>query len=369
MTAHTSAIVVRGWPGQPPPAELIRLAAEGKRPRTPYVELARALDADVIDNDFMTRAGHRASRAAARRVGIVEGQVLEAFLRRRRYRHIVAFADRIGLELALLFKLARSRRDLVLVSNWLMGASKRAFFERAHVQSHLGTIVGFGSVQLGLAADRYGFAPEQLHLALQPVDERFWQPTADGAAQEDLICSVGCISGFRDYRTLVAATRDLPVRVQLAVGSLILSAGHKRERAQLFQAAIPPEDLPANIDYKFDLSAPDLRDLYGRSRFVVMPLEEVDFDAGVTSITEAMAMGKAVIVTRNKGQVDVIRDGIDGLYVPPHDAGALREAIRHLLDSPAEATRMGEAGREAVLRRHTLDGYVEHVSNIVRASS
>ena len=46
------------------------------------------------------------------------------FLRRRRYRRIVAFADRIGLELALLFKLTRSRRDLVLVSNWLMRARK-----------------------------------------------------------------------------------------------------------------------------------------------------------------------------------------------------------------------------------------------------
>jgi glycosyltransferase involved in cell wall biosynthesis len=367
MTTEKSAIVVRGWQGQPTPAELAARAEKGDLPRTPYVELARVLDADVIDNEFLAREAHRLSRRVGRTFGVVEGQVLEAFLRRERYRHIVAFADRIGLELAMLLKLTRSRRDLVLISNWLMGESKRAFFDRGRVQSHLGTIIGFGSVQLDLTAQRYGFPRERMHLALQPVDERFWQP-ADEPAEPDLICSVGCVSGFRDYRTLIAAARDLPVRVELAVGSLILSASHRRERAQLFQTTIPPDELPENVEYKLDLPLLELRDLYARSRFVVMPLEDVDFDAGVTSITEAMAMGKAVIVTRNRGQVDVIRDGVEGIYVPPRDPRALREAIQHLLDSPEEAARMGAAGRDAVLQRHTLDGYVERVSELVRAS-
>jgi glycosyltransferase involved in cell wall biosynthesis len=50
------------------------------------------------------------------------------------------------------------------------------------------------------------------------------------------------------------------------------------------------------------LSQLGLRDLYSQSRFVVVPLHEVDFDAGVTTLTEAMAMGKAVIVTRTRGR-------------------------------------------------------------------
>ena len=38
-----------------------------------------------------------------------------------------------------------------------------------------------------------------------------------------------------------------------------------------------------------------------------------------------------------------------GLLVPPKDAAALGEAIRHLLERPDEARRMGEAGlRRAV---------------------
>lgn len=360
-TPRPNALIVRGWEGQPSVSELKAEAASGERPRTPYVELAKALDADVIDMEFLTRRGRMISRVVARGAGVVEGQVLETFFRRRRYRNIVAFADRIGLELALLLKLARSRRDLVLISNWLTGASKRVFFERAHVQSHLNTIVGYGSVQLALAAERYGFEPDQLHVVLQSVDELFWQPM--GGDVDDLICSVGWES--RDYSTLIAATRNLDVRIKLAVGSLILSSDHKHERARTFRSVMPPDALPANVGYEFDLPPIALRALYARSRFVVMPLADVDFDAGVTSITEAMAMGKAVIATKTRGQVDVLREGVEGLYVPPRDPGALREAIEYLLAHPAEAERMGEAGRAAVLERHRLDDWTQTIARIV----
>jgi glycosyltransferase involved in cell wall biosynthesis len=371
-TTHTeprlsSAIVVRGWPGQLSPSELDRLADRGARPRTPYVELARALGAEVIDASYLEQRGAAISRAVGRRLDTVEGQVIEAFIHRRRYQYIVAWADRVGLELALLFKLARSRRDLVVVSNWLTGPSKRVFLDRLHVQPYLGTIIGYGSVQLELAAQHHAIPREKMHLALQPVDERFWSPGA--SPESDMICSVGCISGFRDYSTLVEAVRELPVTVELAVGSLILSEADSRRRAGLFRSAIPTDELPENVQYQFDVPPTGLRELYVRSRFVVMPLEEVDFDAGVTSITEAMAMGKAVVVTRNKGQVDVIRDGVEGLYVPAHDARALREAIVYLLEHPEEAERMGAAGRDAVLRRHRLDDYVGRVADIVRGST
>jgi glycosyltransferase involved in cell wall biosynthesis len=354
---------VRGWPGQSPVDELRKQAAEGTRPRSLYVELARGLDAEVIDFDFLAGHGHAASRAVARVAGTVEGEVVEAFIRRHRYGHIVAWADRIGLELALLLKLARSRRDLVLVSSRLMSRSKRPYLEHLHVQTHIRSIISYSSVQLDLAAERYGLPTDCLHFELQPVDEHFWSPME--VEPEDVICSVGCVSGLRDYQTLVEAVRGLPVRVELAVGSLVASSKHQRQRAELIQEALPPNTLPENVSYQLELPFLALRELYARSRFLVMPLVDVDFDAGVTAITEAMAMGKAVVVTRTKGQVDVIHDGVEGIYVPPRDPRALREVISHLLENPVEAERMGAAGRAAVLERHTLDDYVARLARLV----
>jgi glycosyltransferase involved in cell wall biosynthesis len=369
MTAPAlpNALLVRGLTGQPPPEELERLAAAGERPRAIYVEVARALDAEIIDLNFVERRGGRLARLVARRIGIIEGQVLTAFARRAHYRKIVAFADRLGLELALLCKLARSRDDLALVSSRLVTRSKRPYLKTLRVQTQIETIISYSSVQLDLAAEQYGLRRDELHLVLQPVDERFWEPTAD--EPENLISAVGCISGLRDYPTLLEAVRGLDVSVELAVGSFIVSPKHNRGRRRLFETNVPAETVPPNVTYRFDLPYRELRSLYARSKFVVLPLYDVDFDAGVTSITEAMAMGKAVIATRARGQVDVLHDGIEGLYVPPGDPAALRTAIVHLLEHPEEAERMGAAGRAAVLERHRLDDYARRIAELVLHTS
>jgi glycosyltransferase involved in cell wall biosynthesis len=93
----------------------------------------------------------------------------------------------------------------------------------------------------------------------------------------------------------------------------------------------------------------------------------VDFDAGVTCIAEAMAMGKAVVVTRTRGQVDLVREGETGLYVPPGDPRALREAIEHLMANPGVAARMGRAGRALAETRLSLDRWVSKVAELTIA--
>src|SRR4051794_20329648 len=105
-------VMVPAWRGQPTRAELERQAAAGERPRSDYVELARALDADVMDMQYMTERAGPGARLVGR-AGLVTAQVVEAFLRQRRYDRIVARADRLGLPLALLFKLSGGRRDTV----------------------------------------------------------------------------------------------------------------------------------------------------------------------------------------------------------------------------------------------------------------
>ena len=77
-------------------------------------------------------------------------------------------------------------------------------------------------------------------------------------------------------------------------------------------------------------------------------------------------MGKAVIVSSARGQMDIIRDGEHGLYVSPSDPRKLRAAIEHLIRHPEEAERMGRAGRKLIERSHSLDAYVAHVARLVR---
>ncbi len=358
-----SLILPPAWPGQQSAEELQRAAAAGERPRTDYVELARVLDADVMDMAYLDSRATWAARAVMARTGTVPAQLVESFLRRRRYRYIVARADRLGLPLAGLFKLARSRRDLVLVSVWLSPRKKAVFLRPLRVHSHLKAIVNYSSVQMRYAVDHLGVPPSKLHHVLMQADERFWRP--DGRPTENLICAVGAEA--RDYATLLEAVRGLDVQVEIAVGTAVFRSGDESLDLGPTVRPVLASELPPNVRLRQQLDPRALRELYARSRLVVVPLQDVDFDAGGTVICEAMMMGKPVVVTQVRGQADLVRDGETGLYVPPGDAKGLRRALERLLSDREECERMGRAAERFARARLTLDQWVADVADIVRS--
>lgn len=72
------------------------------------------------------------------------------------------------------------------------------------------------------------------------------------------------------------------------------------------------------------------------------------------SILEAMALGVPVVCTDSGGPRSFIRDGENGFLVPADDTHALSGAIRRLLDDPALAARLGQAGRTTAHEPHHL---------------
>ena len=87
-----TAILVTSHPGQLTVDELDRLAAADEHPRKDYVELAKMLEADVIDVHHMNERAFVLARGVSRWVDTAAGQVLEVFGRQRGYRHILAWS-------------------------------------------------------------------------------------------------------------------------------------------------------------------------------------------------------------------------------------------------------------------------------------
>lgn len=82
--------------------------------------------------------------------------------------------------------------------------------------------------------------------------------------------------------------------------------------------------------------------LYAAADLVVMPSL---IEATSLSAMEAMATGKALVSTDVGGLPFLIRDGENGVLVPPMNASALANGMSCLLADPALRERLGAAGR------------------------
>ncbi|HXJ82114.1 MAG TPA: glycosyltransferase family 4 protein [Candidatus Methylomirabilis sp.] len=333
--------------------------AHDARPRADYLELARALPADLMDYGTARRHGGTLGRL----LGLVGGpDVMLAwacFSRRRRYRAIFTDGEQVGIPLAWFSKfcaLRRPRPRHLMITHTLAVRKKMLFLDWLGVHSHIDRFLVYSTWQKRFIENRWHIPPDRVTHIPFMVDTEFFAPervSSTNTGDPPMICSVG-IEG-RDYATLLKAVHGLDVRV------IVAAASQWSKRAD----PIWNHEVPANVSVR-RYSQAELRQVYSDSRFMVLPLHRVNFQAGVTAILEAMAMGRAVICSRTPGQTDVIVDRETGLYVPASDPPALRSAIRHLLAHPEEADRMGRAGRRLVEETMSLDRYVRRLHRYVR---
>lgn len=78
------------------------------------------------------------------------------------------------------------------------------------------------------------------------------------------------------------------------------------------------------------------------------------------SILEAMAMELPVVTTNIRGCREEVLDGRTGFLVEPQDVEQLHGALRTLLRRPGVARRLGQAGRERVLKHFREDVLLDY---------
>jgi glycosyltransferase involved in cell wall biosynthesis len=336
------------------PSERRRIAgleAADAHPR--HLHFEDTLSGDVLDSGFVQTAP-RVRRLIYRRLPPWVCEVLEVYARRRRYDAVVSWSERSALLFALLLKLTFSRTRHVTLVYWVSPPKKALLFKL--VQSHIDHIVTWSTVQRAFMIERLRIPPARITLTHFPVDQRYWRPMG---TPTDMICAAG--NEMRDYPTFIEAMRGLDIPCHIAVRDIPPGTSRKLATSA---AILARENLPPNITVG-PKTYPELRALYARSRFVVIPLKPTDTDNGVSTILEVMAMGRAVICSRVKGQVDVIEDGKTGIYVTQGDPQALRQAIQFLWDRPELADQMGREARRRVEARLNLDDFAQTVRTAV----
>jgi glycosyltransferase involved in cell wall biosynthesis len=77
------------------------------------------------------------------------------------------------------------------------------------------------------------------------------------------------------------------------------------------------------------------------------------------ALLEAMLCARPVVASRVSSIPEIVADGTTGVLVPPDNAATLASAVASLLDDPARAAAMGEAGRARALAEFSVGRMAE----------
>ena len=336
------------------PAGLEGEIAADRYPRTDFFEISKRLGANILSFEDVKNAS--GLPAILNKIcGSSVALAFEGFRRRSDFDLVFTASEAVGIPLAILFKVSGTRRKHLMIGHRLSPRKKALLWNLFGLQSEMSTVFVYCGPQREAVISELRTPAEKVVQIPFMADQEFFRPMPE-IAERNQVCSVGL--EWRDYPTLMGAAKGLACDVKVAAGSLWSKCKNEAERATL----------PANVDvrmYKY----PELRRLYAESKVVVIPLYQTDFQAGITSILEAMAMAKPVIVTKTIGQTDTIIDGETGIYVSPGDPADLRQKIQFLLDNEGERRRIGENARGSFEESFTLDHLADRIGERARSLS
>jgi glycosyltransferase involved in cell wall biosynthesis len=320
-------------------------------PRSDVSEMIRILDAKLLNFNDSARSTHPLVKLARSR-GPYWGLATLGVLHRHEFDNIYVTGEDLGMPLAVLLHATGAYgKTTVLIHHG--GTAKRRVALRALGHRVWRNVICVSERQRDVLVNDVGLPGHKVHPFRQGIDETFFRKLPSDAPLGEYVFSCGRDS--RDYPTLLDAASGLPIPFRIVASGWAAHAGVRQAKNI---------ESTSNVLVERGLSFAALRDAYARARFTVFPLDKVDYAAGVTGMCEAMAMGKAVIVSASPGVADYVKHGVSGLVVPVGDARALREAIERLWADPVLTEQMGQHNRRWAEEEMTVTHYAQRVAGL-----
>lgn len=201
-------------------------------------------------------------------------------------------------------------------------------------------VLGFGNVR-GIDMDYYSRRPE--------VEDKAASLRNPGCFT---FLYVGRIVRDKGINELIAASRRLSIDYPQV--RLYLVGAFEDTLDPVDDTTKDAIDNDERIQYAGRQIGDDLLAYYAASDCFVFPSYREGFP---NTVLEAGAMGLPCIVTDINGSREIISNRFNGLVVPSHDADALYEAMKWMLDNPGKRKSMASVSREHIAA-HFEQGYV-----------
>lgn len=216
-------------------------------------------------------------------------------------------------------------------------------------------------------AELAGYLPPRIAVQAMGVDtgrlsrDTPWQPPRPGEPLRIMSCGrLNQVKGHQDLLQAIRMLRDAGHDARLVIAGEDDAGGTGYRR--VIEARIAELGLDDAVTLLGAVSEGEVRrHLLEAHVFALASWHE---PLGV-ALMEAMSCEVPTIGTAAGGVAELIRDGQDGILVPPRDPPAMADAILRLAGDPDLARRLGQAGRERIVSGFGAEAGAETLIRLV----
>jgi glycosyltransferase involved in cell wall biosynthesis len=340
------------------PKNFVQELEAGERYRIEYLDLTEQLPAQYVDYDPPGMHTHQLIRKLEERVhaDFFWAWQIARKVKREKFDVVLSMSERIAVPLGVM--LDPGVKHVVILLNtmeprWLTAIR---MLKLQHRWTH---IIVYSQAEAEALKAELSIGPDKISGIMNHVDLGFFN--TDGmvvdADQPPFFMSQGLAK--RDYPTLIRAMENLP-HVTCKISAV--SAWDK------FRAGYEDMDIPPNVHLESFNHPYLIKQVTVQSRFVVIPLRPDTgmWCAGSTSVMQAQALGKPVVVTRLPGIAEYVKDGETGFLVNGNDPEGMAEAIDRLWMDPQRTAEMGKNAQQWMVENFSLQTYLEKFSALLK---
>lgn len=198
---------------------------------------------------------------------------------------------------------------------------------------------------------------DKLEVARLGVDSSVFtpRPFREHPHPFEILC-VGRLVPAKGQFLLVKATANL-IATGREVHLRLVGDGPDRSR---LEDEVKRRHLTSHVMFEGAVNQDRIRDFYAEADVFAL----ASFAEGLPVVLmEAMSMEIPCVTTHITGVPELIKDG-EGLLVAPADVDGLTQALAYLFDNPSERYRIGQAGRQRILKDYELQRNIEKLADI-----
>ncbi len=273
---------------------------------------------------------------------------------------VFSTVDTVGMPLMLLKRARLVRPPLVYTAIGLperlarlRNERARRLFRSALRSTH--TVIAYSAAEAERLREWIGSDGPPVVFVPFGVDPDLFRPVDHEAGSVDVV-AIGA-DPQRDFALLLSVAARRP---QLSFRIVATRDGVRALGA-----------VPSNVVIEIDIPLEAARERLAQARVVALPVRANSYSGATTTLLQAMAMAKPVVVSRTEAIEEGygLANGVNCRLVAPGDAEAFGAALDELLADPTAAATLGQQARSTVVDGFSWQSYTDALWRIVSGAA